>query len=62
MEENDPERMYLPAYYKVNKAKQFFYTVNPALMISETVAPGFKGVKKVYMSFSVGCVYNYKTD
>jgi len=62
MEENNPEVMYLPGYYKGEEVKQIFYTtaVGGFGMQTKTFGPSFKGVKKVYMPFSV--VYRGNSD
>ena len=51
MEENNPEVMYLPAYYKGKEVKQVFDNVTSGLITSETFGPSFKNVKKVYIPF-----------
>ena len=53
MEENNPEVMYLPGYYKGEEVKQIFYTtaVSGFGMQTKTFGPSFKNVKRVYIPF-----------
>ena len=54
MEENNPEVMYLPAYYKGKEVKQvFFNTVTAAFgMATKNFGPSFKNVKQIYIPFT----------
>lgn len=61
MEENNPEVMYLPAYYKGEEVKQVFYTtpISHFGMMQKTFGPSFKNVKKLYVAFSP-LTHNFK--
>lgn len=54
MGENNPEIMYLPAYYKGKEVKQVFYTaaISSFGMRQETFGPSFKNVKKIYIPYT----------
>ena len=52
MEENNPEVMYLPAYYKGKEVKQVFYRTPIGYVMEETFGPSFKNVKKLYVAFT----------
>ncbi len=54
MGENNPEIMYLPAYYKGKEVKQVFYTtlISSFGVGQKTFGPSFKNVKKLYVPFS----------
>ena len=54
MEENNPDVMYLPAYYKGKEVKQIFYTtaVGGFGMQTKTFGPSFQNVKKIYIPFT----------
>ena len=55
MGENNPEIMYLPAYYKGKEVKQVFYTtlISSFGVGQTTFGPIFKNVKKLYVPFSL---------
>ena len=54
MEENNPEVMYLPAYYKGKEVKRVFYTTTLGAfsMQTKTFGPSFFNVKKIYIPFT----------
>ena len=54
MEENNPEVMYLPAYYKGKEVKQVFYTavVSSFGMRQKSFGPSFNNVKKLYVPYT----------
>ena len=55
LEENNPEIMYLPAYYKGEEIKRIFYPVVPGAfgMSYKTFGPSFQNVKKLYVPFAL---------
>ena len=55
LEENNPEVMYLPAYYKGEEIKRVFYPVVPGAfgMSYKTFGPSFQNVKKLYVPFAL---------
>ncbi len=64
MEENNPEVMYLPAYYKGEEVKQVFYTtpISHFGMMEKTFGPSFKNVEKLYVPYSIGDSNRFADD
>ena len=53
LEENNPEIMYIPPFYKGKEVRQIYCKVGTgALSVAQTIfAPSFLNVKKIYVSF-----------
>ena len=64
MEENNPEVMYLPAYYKGKEVKRIYYPVVPSAfgMSYKTFGPSFQNVKKLYVPFALTKHYAMNID
>ena len=52
MEENNPEVMYIPAYYKGKEVKRVFDNATLSLIDNKTFGPSFFNVKKIYIPFT----------